>query len=1461
MLFKKGTPLYAFEVQRESGQDILYVNYLGAASVPNIAESPDIMAKTVDLLIENPTISRIIFVQQRNYCYDFPQVALLQEIAQLYVYLTKQEKILSPRKLSMLNQPVSRRYSRIGYILDLLKRDTIACYLEVKRILREERIAFDKLPLQYKADQMSFIRLLEKLLALIESLGIIKQAMPYLENHKIGDREVYIQFFRADIIPNFTFTRLVASLPEDAEIIDQYEIASGYDKSQVTILKKQNEIKYTYHIMPPEYTLNEDYHLLLNLARNVLIEHKPKSEEFTDPERTRQVFFNVSRDLLQELASNKKIRLSYSELNKLATILVRYTIGFGLIEVLLQDKKLQDIVLNSPVTLNPIFIRHQEFDECSTNIVSSQEDVDSWAAKFRMLSGRPLDEANPILDTDLILGNVRARVAVIQQPLSPTGLAYAFRRHREDPWTLPLFIENRMINSFSAGLLSFLIDGARTLLVAGTRSSGKCVDGNTLIQLSDGEIRKIKDLIGTEKEKIKDGIIYYPRSEIYGPSLEDMNINNHKITNVWKRDSPEKVIRVKTRSGKEIITTKEHPYFTYDFGMRNVRADMLKKGDLIVSPRKLYFSGKETDINLTCNPDLIGESEDFFFLKGKSNSQEIQFPKKINQEIAELIGMVIGDGHLDKCKLEFHNSCKELRERYISLLKIFNVRYRVFKSRNTFVVQTTSRVLNRLLNEVFEIPFGKKADKVVIPQIILKSDNNILSSFLRGYFDCDGYIPKDKRDIELVSASKIMSEHLRLALLRFGITIFTKPKKIKGVYYYRILIRGTFVDNFASNIGFFHPFKRKRLDSLSLRNFLDSSNVDTIPQGNEIIKKLRNRLRVSPNEARLSGKDYWAYETNQYRVTRNWFNKLIKFYKQRYVFLDSKREQIEALRNFIDFDYKNHLNKLEKVRKLLGLSYIGLAVELGISERGVRKILKNGQTGTFEMLKKMSFLIDKINERFEEVSSLKNIEININSLPIFVDKGIVSYAEVSRECNIPESTLKYCCQNNNSVVSQEKGFLIKSKLAELKDKLLCGLNEASSLFNEFCSNNFILNSINFGIMLSDFRSVLNISNEEFASRGISITSVANFFNGKYKPNFETLKAIVKTIIEIFDSSLNEEVYNLILESEKLADSDIFWDEIALVDLIDKVGDYVYDLTVEGTHNFVANGLIAHNSSMLGALMLEILSKYRIIVLEDVLELPVDTLRKLNYDILRMKVRAALLKTTTEVPADEGIRTSLRLGDSCLIIGEVRSVEVKALYEAMRVGALANVVAGTIHGASPYAVFDRVVNDLDVPVTSFKATDIVLVVNPVKSPDGLHSWKRAVQLAEVRKHWTKDPLEEKGFVDLLRYNVEKDELEPTDELINGDSDIIKDVASGVKGWAGNWDAVYDNILLRGKIKQEIVNAAKRLKLPILLEARFNALSNNLFHEISDKVREEIGLPLSERVFPLWQEWLKKEIKKM
>jgi uncharacterized protein len=51
---------------------------------------------------------------------------------------------------------------------------------------------------------------------------------------------------------------------------------------------------------------------------------------------------------------------------------------------------------------------------------------------------------------------------------------------------------------------------------------------------------------------------------------------------------------------------------------------------------------------------------------------------------------------------------------------------------------------------------------------------------------------------------------------------------------------------------------------------------------------------------------------------------------------------------------------------------------------------------------------------------------------------------------------------------------------------------------------------------------------------------------------------------------------------KFANSDLFWDEIISLNYIE--GDFeVYDLTVPGTHNFVANDIVVHNSYSMGTI--------------------------------------------------------------------------------------------------------------------------------------------------------------------------------------------------------------------------------------------------------------------------------------
>ena len=756
-LFDKKKGLFEYDIIREGEEVVLRINCEGTFRIPSLEDDPLIMSKTCDIINEAGHVTKIVYYQKRNYEYDYSQTSLITEIASLYNKLVKDKSIgYNALFVSGCTKCLAGWYAKITNIIsNMLRSDPIGAYVELRRVIREEKIKISGAINEKCAKcEENFISILENISKRLENTKLLAAAKSYLAGFKKGDREIYRRIFMPTIKPDFMFTKVMAAYPIEGEEVDSYTIG---DNTEVTIFELPDIILSLYHLMPPEFNLSEEEYEILDSARSIMAEHKPTKEEFVDPERMRQVFFNVGRDLIEELAETKNTKMNSKQIEQLTNILVRYTVGFGLIEVLLQDEKVQDITINSPMGETPMFIVHQDFDNCKTNIIPTRTEAESWASKLRMISGRPLDEANPILDTELSLPGARTRVAVISPPLDPSGLAFAFRRHRDKPWTLPLMINNRMINPMAAGILSFLIDGARTLLVAGTRSAGK-------------------------------------------------------------------------------------------------------------------------------------------------------------------------------------------------------------------------------------------------------------------------------------------------------------------------------------------------------------------------------------------------------------------------------------------------------------------------------------------------------------------------------------------------------------------------------------------------------------------------------------------------------------------------------------------------------------------------------TSLLGGLLTEIMRKYRIITIEDTLELPTTSLRKLGYNIQSMKVAAAMTKGTAEVPADEGIRTTLRMGDSCLIVGEVRSTEAAALYEAMRIGALANVVAGTIHGDSPYGVFDRVVNDLKVPRTSFKATDIVIVANPIKSADGLHRWRRVTEITEVRKHWEQDPLLEGGFVDLMKYDSKSDQLEPSPDLINGDSDILKAIAGNVKEWASDWDAVWDNIMLRAKIKETLVKFANDKKMPDLLEAGFVISGNDEFHRISDKIKDEAGSLDSKRIFFEWNEWLKRAAKK-
>ncbi|MCD6478876.1 MAG: type II/IV secretion system ATPase subunit [Candidatus Diapherotrites archaeon] len=270
------------------------------------------------------------------------------------------------------------------------------------------------------------------------------------------------------------------------------------------------------------------------------------------------------------------------------------------------------------------------------------------------------------------------------------------------------------------------------------------------------------------------------------------------------------------------------------------------------------------------------------------------------------------------------------------------------------------------------------------------------------------------------------------------------------------------------------------------------------------------------------------------------------------------------------------------------------------------------------------------------------------------------------------------------------------------------------------------------------------------------------------------------------------------------------------------------MITQGRTFLVAGPRGSGKTSLLGASVLEILPKYRIITIEDTQELPVNFYKEYGYDILSFKVRSALSPEGLEIPFEKGLKTCLRLGNSCLIIGEVRSKEARVLYEAMRVGAMANTVAGTIHADNPYGVFDRVVNDLGVPKGSFKVTDLIIIVKQIKSPTGLYHVRRVTRVVEVLKEWQDEP----QFRELMVYDKKQDSLVPTKALLEGQSITIQNIMETSTEY-DSFEKVWKDITLRAWAKERFVETLSIFKEK--LEGPYTIKANKWFAELFESIK--------------------------
>lgn len=218
-------------------------------------------------------------------------------------------------------------------------------------------------------------------------------------------------------------------------------------------------------------------------------------------------------------------------------------------------------------------------------------------------------------------------------------------------------------------------------VIIGPNGSGKCVTGDTLVQLADGSLIRINDLVNKKvaqkAEKIEDGFIAEGDStKILTMNLETQKIEPKPIRKYVKRKSPSRLMYIKTRSGRAIKATKYHPLFVLKEGkIESLKAEELRKGLRIAVPRIINIEPRTKYFFELLN--LI-KAEDRIYVPWNNQFSAMLLKikqKKTWKDIAQEIGIPLNSikGLLDKQAINFEYLIKILRRSKMSDSEIISL--------------------------------------------------------------------------------------------------------------------------------------------------------------------------------------------------------------------------------------------------------------------------------------------------------------------------------------------------------------------------------------------------------------------------------------------------------------------------------------------------------------------------------------------------------------------------------------------------------------------------------------------------------------------------------------------------------------------------------------------------------------------------------------------------------------------
>ncbi len=337
-----------------------------------------------------------------------------------------------------------------------------------------------------------------------------------------------------------------------------------------------------------------------------------------------------------------------------------------------------------------------------------------------------------------------------------------------------------------------ILFGGNFNCVLGPNGAGKCVDGDSLVFLSNGSAVKIRDLVNeklqSNAQKLDDGFLAYDNSiEVLSLDTESLKVVPQKVKAFIKRKAPEELLKIHTKSGRKIIATPYHPLFILKGdSVEAVKSEELKEGIRIAVPRNLNLT-PETKyffelIEIIKPNDKIYVPWDNAYVdilhKIKKNSTWKSLAKKLE------IPLNVIKGLLDKQSINFAHLVKILRSAKLNNFEIINLIPKI-KSKTSSITYSipwkNSKYFARFLGYLIaEGRFPPDNDHIWFTN----GNEEIVADYAKIMEDIFGLKPTINEYKPNAWDVLAYSSTVRTILRKFGMSLgATKDKELKNLFY------------------------------------------------------------------------------------------------------------------------------------------------------------------------------------------------------------------------------------------------------------------------------------------------------------------------------------------------------------------------------------------------------------------------------------------------------------------------------------------------------------------------------------------------------------------------------------------------------------------------------------------------------------------------------------------------------